>query len=355
MTAHRWLIVLLVACPLGLLTMCAGAGVIVFFTPTVVSAPTDPPIGPAVGSPSDPGGVAARLGIPPVALDAYVKAVAWPDACPGARWQIIAAVNVIESGHGTHGSSRPVEVDDPARGLKRGDVYPPIVNEIGAVGPGQFMPYSWPSYRKDGNGDGVEDPQNLYDAARATLHHLCSSAGGNLLTEAAIYRGMAGYYGGDVDGYPSRGAHYLAEYDAGSAQPELPSQPFAPYAWRQPCEGPVTSGFGPRVAPIPGASTFHRGVDMGCPYGTPVVAARAGVVIAAADWGNAGLAVEVDHGGGESTRYFHLSAFAVREGQQVAAGQPVGEVGTTGNSSGPHLHFETWRGGEAVDPLGVLP
>ena len=115
-----------------------------------------------------------------------------------------------------------------------------------------------------------------------------------------------------------------------------------------PVSGPVTSGFGPRWG------RMHEGIDIAVPVGTPVRAAAAGTVIHA-DWlGGYGNLVVVDHGGGLSTAYAHNSSFASSVGQAVAAGQVVAYSGNTGNSSGPHVHFEVRVNGSAVDPLGYL-
>jgi murein DD-endopeptidase MepM/ murein hydrolase activator NlpD len=117
-------------------------------------------------------------------------------------------------------------------------------------------------------------------------------------------------------------------------------------AW--PVSGPVTSGFGPRWG------RMHEGIDIAVPLGTPVRAAAAGTVIYAARLGGYGNLVVVDHGGGLSTAYAHNSSFASSVGQAVVAGQVVSYSGSTGNSSGPHVHFEVRVNGSAVDPLGYL-
>lgn len=117
-------------------------------------------------------------------------------------------------------------------------------------------------------------------------------------------------------------------------------------AW--PLAGPVTSGFGPRWG------RHHSGIDIGSPAGTPVGAAAAGVVKRVAWIGGYGYTVEIDHGGGVTTFYAHLSRAAVRPGQEVEKGQTVGRVGETGRTTGPHLHFELRLGGEPVDPVPYL-
>ena len=99
---------------------------------------------------------------------------------------------------------------------------------------------------------------------------------------------------------------------------------------------------------------MHEGIDITCPTGTPVRAAAAGTVIYAGWLGGYGNLVVVDHGGGLSTAYAHNSSFASSVGQSVAAGQVIAYSGSTGDSSGPHVHFEVRVGGGAVDPLGYL-
>nr|PZN37749.1 MAG: hypothetical protein DIU70_12035 [Bacillota bacterium] len=121
-----------------------------------------------------------------------------------------------------------------------------------------------------------------------------------------------------------------------------------------PVEGPITSEFGWRVHPVYGTPHFHAGVDIGAPAGTPVRAALSGQVQFAGAAGSYGLAAILDHGGGIHTLYGHMRVIRVRAGQEVAAGETLGEVGSTGLSTGPHLHFEVRRDGKPVDPLGWL-
>jgi len=105
----------------------------------------------------------------------------------------------------------------------------------------------------------------------------------------------------------------------------------------------VTSGFGWRVHPITGKSTFHQGIDLGAAEGTPVYAVYNGTV-EVADWmGGLGKAVVISHGYGSETRYGHLSQVLVQPGQVVKQGTVIGLVGSTGMSTGAHLHFELWQ------------
>ena len=122
-----------------------------------------------------------------------------------------------------------------------------------------------------------------------------------------------------------------------------------------PAEGEITSPFGWRTHPIFGTQRLHTGIDIGADYGDAVRAADGGVVIEA-DWmGGYGNAVIIDHGNGISTLYAHNSQLLVGEGQAVAKGQTISRVGSTGYSTGPHLHFEVRQNGSPVNPLNFLP
>ena len=117
-----------------------------------------------------------------------------------------------------------------------------------------------------------------------------------------------------------------------------------------PVEGRISSEFGSRVHPITGAHSSHHGLDIAAPTGTPVRAITDGTVLRAGDAGGYGLRVEVDHGDGVITRYAHLSKINVEVGQRLGVGTELGAVGSTGNSTGPHLHVEVRVDGEPVDP-----
>lgn len=121
-----------------------------------------------------------------------------------------------------------------------------------------------------------------------------------------------------------------------------------------PSNGPVTSIFGWRIHPILGYRRFHAGIDFGADYGSPIFAADSGVVIFAGWYGGYGNAVIVDHGGGITTLYGHASQLYVREGETVQRGQAIAAIGSTGLSTGPHLHFEVRRNGEPTDPAAFL-
>jgi murein DD-endopeptidase MepM/ murein hydrolase activator NlpD len=144
----------------------------------------------------------------------------------------------------------------------------------------------------------------------------------------------------------NRGAGLAGE----SPAPESGSGPFS---W--PVAGPITSPFGSRTDPYgSGASDFHPGIDIGAPMGATVTAAADGQVIFAGWYGGYGNAVIIDHGSGVSTLYGHMSQLFVSEHQSVQRGQAIGAVGSTGHSTGPHLHFEVRVNGSPTDPLSKL-
>ena len=121
-----------------------------------------------------------------------------------------------------------------------------------------------------------------------------------------------------------------------------------------PSDGIITSGFGYRMHPILGYVRFHSGLDFGADYGSVIRAADAGVVIFAGSYSGYGQAVIIDHGKNITTLYGHTSQIYVSEGQTVQRGQPIAAVGSSGLSTGPHLHFEVRISGEPVDPANYL-
>ena len=143
-----------------------------------------------------------------------------------------------------------------------------------------------------------------------------------------------------------------AVVDASPASPPGPA-PVAggnsSYGFAWPVRGVLTSEFGPRWG------SFHSGIDIGAPEGTPIVATKAGVVISAGWLGGYGNLVVIDHGSGVSTAYAHQSRIGTTDGARVGQGQVIGYVGSTGVSTGNHLHFEVRVGGSAQDPMRFLP
>lgn len=120
-----------------------------------------------------------------------------------------------------------------------------------------------------------------------------------------------------------------------------------------PVVGRITSNFGSRRHPVLGYTRMHSGVDFGAPHGSPIYAVGDANVSYAGWHGGHGNYVRLEHGGGFGTGYAHMSRIAVSSGTRVRAGQVIGYVGSTGLSTGPHLHYELYRGGQKVNPLSV--
>lgn len=149
-----------------------------------------------------------------------------------------------------------------------------------------------------------------------------------------------------------------------SSTPEEPDQPSQPDSGASggaaggsliwPTSGYISSYFGYRDQPTAGASTYHQGIDIAAGTGSPIVAAASGTVTVATYSSSAGNYIGISHPNGMYTVYMHCSALYVSAGQQVSAGQLIGAVGSTGYSTGPHLHFGVMVNGGYVDPMGYL-
>ena len=131
-----------------------------------------------------------------------------------------------------------------------------------------------------------------------------------------------------------------------------------PLAWPLPQSFPITSHFGYREDPFTGEIEYHNGTDIAAPEGTPILATADGMVTIANgidSWGGSyGYHIKIDHGNGLETLYAHCSAICVNSGQQVQQGEVIGFVGSTGNSTGNHLHFEAWMNGERKDAMKLI-
>jgi len=237
----------------------------------------------------------------------------------------------------------------------------------GIVGPGTKLAVMRFQQRHGLRPDGIVGPATRRALGRFARHVLGSRrlAPGNTgwdVAELQFALAWHGFPNGSVDGgfggHTERAlvkfqlwAHLTADGIAGpgtfrALRAPLPT---CPISLALPLQAPVESLFGPR------GIGFHPGIDLSAPTGTPVSAAAAGrVVFAGFDGGGYGKLVEVAHGNGVLSMYAHLSAFSVRVGQSVATGARVGRVGSTGESTGPHLHFEVRVRGAAVDPVSAL-
>ena len=141
----------------------------------------------------------------------------------------------------------------------------------------------------------------------------------------------------------------LALVAPATGQPESPALQAVSFQSPLP-GGAVSSGFGP----VEGRADRHLGIDIPAPRGTPVLASASGTVVAAEERGAYGNMVIVEHVDGWTTRYAHLDRIGVVAGQTVRAGAPIGDVGSTGRATGPHLHFEMWQGEDAQDPAELI-
>ena len=122
------------------------------------------------------------------------------------------------------------------------------------------------------------------------------------------------------------------------------------FIWPCPASSRITSGFGGRSSPTEGASTNHKGIDIGASTGSNILAAASGTVTISTYSASAGNYVMISHGGGVSTVYMHCSSRLVSVGDKVNQGDVIAKVGSTGYSTGPHLHFEIRSGGSYVNP-----
>ncbi|MEO6943488.1 MAG: M23 family metallopeptidase [Lacisediminihabitans sp.] len=151
-------------------------------------------------------------------------------------------------------------------------------------------------------------------------------------------------------------AKAAAEWAAAHPAPSAPAGSVSSSGWVRPAGGYIASGYGPRVSPCDGCSSFHAGVDLAAGCNAPIFAASSGTVSYAGWNGGYGNFILINHGGGLSTGYGHIvsGGILVSVGQQVSAGQQIARVGSTGNSTGCHLHFETRPGGIATDPVQFM-
>lgn len=184
-----------------------------------------------------------------------------------------------------------------------------------------------------------------------TLTRGSDEARGGPLISAGDPRALAAVL--DVD--PSfaariqRAAANMDEYrQLNAASASLPLRRPAPFGTHQ------TSGFGARADPINGEAAFHSGLDFAGPVNTPVYATAPGIVSFTGPRAGYGNVIEIDHGHGLKTRFAHLRTISVSVGQRVAIGARIGGIGSTGRSTGPHLHFEIWQNGRALNPLRFL-
>ncbi|MBR2009521.1 MAG: peptidoglycan DD-metalloendopeptidase family protein [Peptococcaceae bacterium] len=139
-----------------------------------------------------------------------------------------------------------------------------------------------------------------------------------------------------------------------AANGDSPATAPGAYIWPCPSSKKITSPYGYRIHPIQGYRKLHTGMDIGAKKGADILAAAGGKVIMAQYYGGYGNCIIIDHGGGMTTLYAHMSAYVAKNGDWVSAGQVIGKVGSTGNSTGPHLHFEVRINGKTTDPAAYV-
>lgn len=201
--------------------------------------------------------------------------------------------------------------------------------------------------------------EGSYDARIRRMKGLVSDLGLNLarLEVNTPRRGVGGpYVPVKLNGHGGAFEQQLSRVSVSRVQLDHLSKTLAQVPYRTPVLGEIelSSGFGVRSDPFLGRPAMHTGLDFRASTGDPVRATANGRVVSAGWAGGYGRMVEIDHGNGLSTRYGHMSRINVKIGEQVHIGQVVGEVGSTGRSTGPHLHYETRIDGEAVDPQRFL-
>ncbi len=354
-----------------MISKLAAAGVVVLAIPlaalsglvVIVSATMSgsAAAGQAVFAPSDE----AVADIPAALLRVYAAQSA---ACPGLPWQVVAAIGKVESNHGRFGGASigadgvaaPPIIGIALDGTNGTAAIPDTDSGIydtdtvwdRAVGPFQFIPTSWTIYGRDGNGDGTRDPQNIFDAVRAAVAHLCPH-GSVTDIEAAIFA-----------------------YNRSTEYVELVLEWAATYTGPLSAVGPLVGGY---AYPVPlGYATEaiatrphhdYPAADIALPVGTSLFAIADGVIsvaISNADIyvpggsGRCGNTVIIEGIHGTRYTYCHLSLVNVNVGDQVAAGELLGlsggQPGTpgAGNTTGPHLHLSVRAYGQAVCPQPML-
>ena len=203
---------------------------------------------------------------------------------------------------------------------------------------------------------GVEDTM---ESKMRRMRGVISDLGLNMAQlEAAVPRGNMGgpYVPVKLDGNAGPFERQLYRINISRAQVDKLNRTLSLVPYRKPVVGEVefTSGFGVRSDPFLGRPAMHTGLDFRAATGDPIRATANGKVVSAAYAGGYGRMVEIDHGNGLATRYGHMSEIHVKVGDSIKIGQVIGAVGSTGRSTGPHLHYETRIDGEAVDPQKFL-
>lgn len=280
-------------------------------------------------------------------------------------WNLLAGVHRVETVFSTIGN---------------------MTSPVGAIGHMQFMPLTWlgwsypgdrlgnanvpksiltspakikeyGGYGRDANGDGKADPYDLEDAIHSAAYYLSENGikDGNIRKAVFAYN-HADWYVEEVLGFADA---YVSGYREVKNSPKPLAEIIDGISWPAPGIKGISSDYGYRTHPVTGEKTsFHAGIDFSLPgssdLGMPIVAFRSGVVKHAGWKGTLGKAVIIDHGDGMESSYGHLNKIRISKGAKVESGQRVGDLGTTGRSTGPHLHFSVRINGDHVNPKKYL-
>ncbi len=298
--------------------------------------------------------VGAALPLDQIAPGTRVSLVLGPRTAPGRprplqrldfRARFDLALAVVRNGPGLALQSRPIQVDTTPLRI-RGVVGESLYRSARAAGaPPQAIQEYLQALDGHLNLEGDVQPGDAFDLVFAYKRAATGESEPGDLLYAGLERGAQPVT--ELLRWGHDGAFYSAN---AVAQPSVVQ---TGAGMLLPVNGHITSLYGQRFHPILGYTRMHAGVDIGASWGSPIVAAADGIVSFAGYHGGHGNFVRLEHGGGLGTGYGHMSRFAVGPGERVRAGEVIGYVGSSGLSTGPHLHYEMYQDGRTVNPLGM--
>ena len=310
----------------------------------------------------------AAAAVPPDALSA-IQALAPPTAIPGASLDSDGAARAyapLPEPSVAHRAVKPHPIDDSGQSVSALPLDPPFTTASVTAAPDNLDPTARLAL-VDRSLDGMERAQTKALAAIDHIAERATSRDAAIVVETGLdpkklalpheQGGIGGpFIPAEIDPHALARDPALSRvmHDVATAKRLEALLSFVPL--RMPLSGDpeLTSPFGYRPDPFLGRLMLHPGVDLAEPYGAEIHAAAAGRVTHAGPAGGYGIMVEIDHGNGLATRYAHMSEALVEEGQEVSKGAVLGRLGSTGRSTGPHLHYEVRVDGEPVDPERFL-